>query len=45
MRQIHVIGIGVGDPEYVTAQAVSALNDTQVFFALVHGEEDRKSVV
>ena len=38
MRQIHVIGIGVGDPEYVTAQAVSALNDTQVFFAMDKGE-------
>ncbi|OBC13611.1 precorrin-6A synthase (deacetylating) [Mycobacterium sp. 852013-50091_SCH5140682] len=34
MRHIHVIGIGAGDPDYVTAQAVSALNDTQVFFAM-----------
>jgi precorrin-6A synthase len=33
-RRIHVIGIGAGDPEYVTAQAVAALNDTQVFFAM-----------
>ncbi len=31
---IHVIGIGAGDPAYVTAQAVAALNDTQVFFAM-----------
>jgi precorrin-6A synthase len=38
VRLIHVIGIGAGDPEYVTAQAVSALNDTQVFFAMDKGE-------
>jgi len=33
-RRIHVIGIGAGDPDYVTAQAIAALNDTQVFFAM-----------
>lgn len=38
MRTIHVIGIGAGDPEYVTAAAVTALNDTQVFFAMDKGE-------
>ena len=32
-RRIHVIGIGAGDPGYVTAQAVDALNDVDVFFA------------
>jgi precorrin-6A synthase len=37
-RRIHVIGIGAGDPDYVTAQAVSALNDTDVFFAMDKGE-------
>ncbi|AMO59737.1 precorrin-6A synthase deacetylating [Mycolicibacterium phlei] len=36
-RHIHVIGIGAGDPDYVTAQAVAALNDTQVFFAMDKG--------
>jgi precorrin-6A synthase len=36
-RRIHVIGIGAGDPDYVTAQAVEALNDTQVFFAMDKG--------
>ena len=30
-RHIHVIGIGAGDPDYVTVQAIEALNDTQVF--------------
>ncbi|MGH3581930.1 MAG: precorrin-6A synthase (deacetylating) [Mycobacterium sp.] len=38
MRTIHVIGIGAGDPDYVTTQAISALNDTQVFFAMDKGE-------
>ncbi|BBY19703.1 precorrin-6A synthase (deacetylating) [Mycolicibacterium litorale] len=37
-RRIHVIGIGAGDPDYVTAQAVAALNDTDVFFAMDKGE-------
>lgn len=36
-RRIHVIGIGAGDPDYVTAEAVRALNDTQVFFAMDKG--------
>ena len=37
-RYIHVIGIGAGDPDYVTVQAIEALNDTQVFFAMDKGE-------
>lgn len=37
-RRIHVIGIGAGDPDYVTVQAIKALNDTQVFFAAAKGE-------
>ncbi|OBG57448.1 MULTISPECIES: precorrin-6A synthase (deacetylating) [unclassified Mycobacterium] len=40
-RHIHVIGIGAGDPDYLTVQAIEALNDTQVFFAMDKGE--RKS--
>jgi len=38
-RRIHVIGIGAGDPDYVTAQAVDALNDTDVFFAMDKGQQ------
>jgi len=34
-----VIGIGAGDPSYVTMQAVEALNDTQVFFAMDKGSQ------
>ncbi len=37
-RHIHVIGVGAGDPDYVTVQAIDALNDTQVFFAMDKGE-------
>src|SRR6516162_3555322 len=37
-RHIHVIGIGAGDPDYLTVQAIRALNDTQVFFAMDKGE-------
>jgi precorrin-6A synthase len=36
-RRIHVIGIGAGDPDYVTVQAIDALNDAQVFFAMDKG--------
>ncbi len=38
MRLLHVIGIGVGDPDQLTAQAIRALNDTRVFFAMDKGE-------
>ena len=37
-RHIHVIGIGAGDPDYLTVEAIEALNDTQVFFAMDKGE-------
>jgi precorrin-6A synthase len=37
-RHIHVIGIGAGDPDYVTIQAIEALNKTQVFFAMDKGQ-------
>jgi precorrin-6A synthase len=38
-RRIHVIGIGAGDPDHVTVQAVDALNDSQVFFAMDKGSQ------
>jgi precorrin-6A synthase len=38
VRTIHVIGIGAGDPEQLTLQAVRALRDTDVFFILDKGE-------
>lgn len=39
MKQIYVIGIGAGDPEQLTLQAVGALGRTDVFFLLDKGEE------
>lgn len=38
MRTIHVIGIGAGDPDQLTLQAVKALRRTDVFFILDKGE-------
>ncbi|MFD0002549.1 precorrin-6A synthase (deacetylating) [Streptomyces sp. NPDC127178] len=38
MRKIHVIGIGAGDPEQLTLQAVRALRSADVFFILDKGE-------
>lgn len=38
MRKIHVIGIGAGDPDQLTLQAVGALRSTDVFFVLDKGE-------
>jgi precorrin-6A synthase len=39
LRRLNVIGIGAGSPEYVTVQAIKALNQTDVFFFLDKGEE------
>lgn len=44
MRQILVIGIGSGDPEHVTIQAVKALNEADVFFVLDKGEVKQELV-
>lgn len=40
-RKLLVIGIGVGNPEQVTVQAVTALNRADVFFIPNKGEEKR----
>ncbi|SDJ11553.1 precorrin-6A synthase (deacetylating) [Frankineae bacterium MT45] len=37
MRRILVIGIGAGDPDYLTMQAVKALNEADVFFVANKG--------
>jgi precorrin-6A synthase len=39
VKQIHVIGIGAGDPDQLTLQAVGALGRTDVFFLLDKGAE------
>ncbi|TCO49734.1 precorrin-6A synthase (deacetylating) [Actinocrispum wychmicini] len=38
MREIMVVGVGAGDPEHVTVQAVNAINRVDVFFMLDKGE-------
>jgi precorrin-6A synthase len=39
MRRMLLIGIGAGDPEYVTQQAIRALNEVDVFFVMQKGAE------
>jgi precorrin-6A synthase len=39
MRKLFVIGIGAGDPDYVTVQAIKALNEVDVFFVVEKGGE------
>jgi precorrin-6A synthase len=44
VREIAVIGIGAGDPEQVTMQAVSALKRVDLFFVLDKGEVKQELV-
>jgi precorrin-6A synthase len=44
MKKILIIGIGAGDPGYVTMQAVDALNETDVFFVLDKGPSKTKLI-
>ena len=39
MRKVFVIGIGAGNPDYVTVQAINALNAVDVFFIMDKGQE------
>jgi precorrin-6A synthase len=39
MRKVFIIGIGAGNPDYVTVQAVNALNEVDVFFIPDKGTE------
>ena len=39
MRHLKIIGIGAGDPEYMTIQAIKQLNDIDVFFLVDKGED------
>jgi len=39
MRKLFIIGIGAGDPDYVTIQAIKALNQVDVFFVVEKGRE------
>lgn len=37
MKTLLIIGIGAGDPDYLTVQAINALNRTDVFFLMDKG--------
>lgn len=39
VRTVYVIGIGAGDPEQVTLQAVAAMNRVEVFFTVDKGPD------
>ncbi|HLH87653.1 MAG TPA: precorrin-6A synthase (deacetylating) [Xanthobacteraceae bacterium] len=39
MRKIFVIGIGAGNPDYITVQGINALNQVDVFFIIDKGDE------
>jgi precorrin-6A synthase len=39
MRKIYIIGIGAGNPDYLTVQAINALNQVDVFFIPDKGAE------
>ncbi len=38
MPRLHAIGVGVGDPAYLTVAAIEAIRDTDVFFVIDKGE-------
>jgi precorrin-6A synthase len=42
MKKLLIIGIGAGNPDYVTMQAVNALNEVDVFFIMDKGTEKAK---
>jgi precorrin-6A synthase len=44
LKRILIIGIGAGNPEYVTVQAVNALNQVDVFFVMDKGPSKEKLV-
>ncbi len=44
LKQILIIGIGAGDPDYLTVQAIKALNRADVFFVMDKGPAKDKLV-
>ncbi|WP_447590592.1 precorrin-6A synthase (deacetylating) [Aquipseudomonas campi] len=44
MKKILIIGIGAGNPDYITMQAVNALNEVDVFFVMDKGPAKDKLV-
>jgi len=44
MKQLLIIGIGAGDPEYLTVQAINAMNRADVFFLMDKGASKDKLI-
>ncbi|NLU82540.1 precorrin-6A synthase (deacetylating) [Rhodococcus sp. HNM0569] len=44
MHELLVIGIGAGDPDHVTVQAIKAMNRADVFFVIGKGAEKQELV-
>ncbi|QIS15881.1 precorrin-6A synthase (deacetylating) [Nocardia arthritidis] len=44
MRKLYVIGIGAGDPDQVTVQAIKAMREVDVFFVIGKGADKRELV-
>ena len=44
MKKLLVIGIGAGNPDYITMQAVKALNKVDVFFLMDKGQSKDKLI-
>ncbi|HEV2782796.1 MAG TPA: precorrin-6A synthase (deacetylating) [Actinophytocola sp.] len=44
MRKVYLIGIGAGDPEHLTVQAINRLNEVDVFFLLDKGDAKKDLV-
>ncbi len=44
MKKLLVIGIGAGNPDYITLQAVKALNRVDVFFIMDKGQSKDKLI-
>ncbi|NYH14454.1 precorrin-6A synthase (deacetylating) [Paraburkholderia bryophila] len=44
MKKILIIGIGAGDPDYLTVQAINALNQADVFFVMDKGVAKEKLI-
>ncbi|MGZ9738244.1 precorrin-6A synthase (deacetylating) [Pseudomonas sp. GNP012] len=44
MKRLLIIGIGAGNPDYITMQAVKALNQVDIFFLMDKGESKDKLI-
>jgi precorrin-6A synthase len=44
MRKLYLIGIGAGNPDYITIQAIKAMNKVDVFFFMDKGEAKQELV-